>query len=105
MLLEDMDKVIEETNRNTTVINHLERTFQKIILDLRENKKKYKMINQYCKYCGSEMGYDYSVSDAVWSKIYDKYGYNILCIHCFCRLYPGNLEDVEFELFKGYEEE
>lgn len=99
---DEINTMIKEAEDKTKNINKLERIFQKIILKLRYHKKQNNMVPQFCKYCGSEMGYDYSVNDNDWNKVCGKYKYNILCISCFCKLYPEDLSKVKFHFCGGY---
>lgn len=82
------------------MINQLEKIFTKIILKLRCIKRKYRLCNQFCKHCGREMGYDFIVSDEDWYKLPEKYHNHVLCIHCFCKLYGGDLNKINIKYFK-----
>lgn len=59
--------------------------------------RQYKLMNQYCKRCGKDMHYDFSVSDNDWSRIPVKYQNHVLCLECFMEVYPE--ADVDIELF------
>lgn len=81
--------------------NSLEKIFDYIILKLKNFKRRYCLMNQYCKCCGHEMGYDFNVNDKDWLKLPKKYHDKILCIHCFCKLHP-DLENVKFKFFTNW---
>lgn len=82
--------------------NSLEKTFDYIILKLKNFKRKYRLMNQYCKCCGHEMGYDFNVSDEDWEKLPVEYHNHVLCIHCFCKLHP-DLENLDYlKLFTNW---
>ena len=77
----------------------LEKVFSYILVKLRIIKKKHRVVNQFCKYCGKEMSYDYHVSDEDWRKLPSLYYNKVLCVHCFCELYPCDLSKVDFEFY------
>lgn len=63
--------------------------------------RNYKLMNMFCKRCGrticpDEYLYDWGVSDEDWSKIPQEYQEHVLCLNCFCELYP--VDDGETEL-------
>lgn len=60
--------------------------------------KKHILINQFCKKCGKDMHYDYSVSDEDWSKLSKKYQNHVLCLDCFVEEYPEHEVDVKLFL-------
>ena len=62
--------------------------------------KKFKLMNQYCKSCGNDMGYDYKVSDEDWEKLPLKYHNKVLCLNCFCKYYAGDLNEVDIIFFQ-----
>lgn len=70
-------------------------TYEKILLYIKNIQRKHKLMNQYCKKCGREMGYDYNISDKNWKQLPQKYHNHILCIHCFCELHP-DLENLKY---------
>lgn len=78
----------------------LETSFDKIILKIKNIQRRYRLMNQYCKCCGHEMGYDYHVSDEAWMKLPAEYHNHVLCLHCFCKLYPDDLNNLEFEYYQ-----
>lgn len=82
-------------------ITDLERIFHKIILHLRLHQRKHKLVNQFCKRCGHEMGYDYSIKNKDWEKIPEKYQNHVLCWNCFCDEYPSNVSEVEVKFCGG----
>ena len=47
-----------------------------------------------CEKCGTEMNYDYHVSNTDWEKLPEKYRESVLCLHCFCEEYQGDLNDI-----------
>ena len=78
----------------------VESIFTKILLFIKSIQRKYKLMNQYCKCCGREMSYDFSVSDEDWEQLPLKYHNHVLCIHCFCEMHP-NLENVKIEYYRS----
>lgn len=82
------------------MINKIESISTNILLKLRCYKRKHKLVNQFCKNCGREMGYDFSVPDTDWEKVPQKFQNHILCVHCFCGLYKGDLSKVKIKFYK-----
>lgn len=81
------------------ITKQIEKQFNNTIIKIRNIKKKYTITNQYCKYCGKEMHYDYHIPEENWLKIPSKYHNKVLCIHCFCELYPSELSKINLKLY------
>ena len=71
-----------------------------IIVKYKNFKKRFVRTNQFCKCCGKDMDYDYSVDEETWEELPQKYHNHVLCIHCFCELYPKDLNKVNFKFYQ-----
>ena len=83
------------------MINKIEKIFRKIIITLRRIQRKHCLVNQYCKKCGTEMDYDYSINDFEWNQyIPNKYNNHVLCLNCFIQEYAGDINELEITYYK-----
>jgi hypothetical protein len=55
---------------------------------------------QSCKYCGRDQSIIWTIKDEYWYTIPKRYHNKCLCLECFCRLYPDNIDISDFELIK-----
>lgn len=81
-------------------IDALESLFMKIIVKLRCWRRETVLVNQFCKKCGSEMAYDFSVPDELWDNLPNKYQNHVLCLNCFLREYPDGIDELDIKLYK-----
>jgi len=61
------------------------KVFYKIRLYYKLIKRKFMVVNTFCKECGRDV-HDFKAPDWVWNEIEKgiRYG-NVLCYDCFCR--------------------
>ena len=82
------------------MMNIVEHIVNKIFVKSKCFKKRFRLVDQFCKHCGRDMGYDYHIPDEMWSKLPEKYQNHVLCIHCFCKLYPEPMDEYEIPFYK-----
>lgn len=43
----------------------------------------YMLKQQYCKKCGRDIRFEFSIKDEIWNKLPKKWQNRVLCIECF----------------------
>lgn len=94
-----LELIIIKKNIIDNLIDSVELLFKKIMVMFRCGRRKYVCVNQFCKKCGSEMGYDFSVPDEVWVNLPEEYQNHVLCLHCFLSEYPDKIDDLNIKLY------
>lgn len=62
--------------------------FNKLRIKYKNFTKHFILRNQFCKCCGKDMDYDYWIDNNLWKKLPKQYQNKVLCLECFCKLYP-----------------
>jgi hypothetical protein len=53
---------------------------------------------QYCKKCGRDQRFEFSIREEIWSKLPEKWINHVLCIECFLEELEKASPDQRFEL-------
>ncbi len=53
---------------------------------------------QYCKKCGRDMRFEFSIRKEIWEKLQDQWKNHVLCIECFLEELERASPDQQFDI-------